>query len=152
MEKVLHPSQPVMAAREIPQTSKTSKPRVGPIQLPQILPVKPPASLPKASTPPKPSSPVQALALIWPPTLLHGFAGVTACLQTPELVEVALELPLGTMPIGVVVAPGISTVSTSCIMRDEATGITYMDTVTTSSWEGGPQWSRFRSLILRPYD
>ena len=55
-----------------------------------------------------------------------------ACLQTPELVEVALELPLGTMPFGVVVAPGISTVSMSHIVRDEATGVTYMDTVTTS--------------------
>ena len=67
-----------------------------------------------------------------PPTLLHGFMGVMACLQTPELVEVALELPLGTMPFGVVEAPGISMVSTSCIVRDEVTGITYMDTVTTS--------------------
>ena len=105
------------ATGEIPQTSKTSKPRVGPIQLPRILPVKPPAYLPKASTPPKPSLPVQLLELVWPPTLLHGFAGVTACLQTPELVEVALELPLGTMPIGVVVAPRISTVTMSCVIR-----------------------------------
>ena len=121
-----------MATGEIPQSSKTSKPKVEPIQLPQILLVKPPASQPKASTPPKPSSPVQALALVWPPTLLHSFVGVMACLQMPELVEVALELPLGTMPFGVVVAPRISMVSISCIMRDEATGITYMDTVTTS--------------------
>ena len=58
--------------------------------------------------------------------------GVTACLQMLELVEVALQLPLGTMPFGVVVAPGISTVSMSHILRDKATGITYMDTVTTS--------------------
>ena len=58
--------------------------------------------------------------------------GVTACLQTPELVEVALELPLGTMPFGVVAAPRIPMVSTSHIVRDEATGVTYMDTVTTS--------------------
>ena len=50
-----------------------------------------------------------------------------ACLQTPELVEVALEVPLGTMPIGVVVTPGISTMSMSHIIRDEATGVTYMD-------------------------
>ena len=49
-----------------------------------------------------------------------------------ELVEVALELPLSTMPFWVVVAPGISTMSTSCLVRDEATGMTYMDTVTTS--------------------
>ena len=83
MGKVLHPSQPVMATGEIPQSSKTSKPRVGPIQLPWILLVKPPASLLRASTPPKPSLPVQALALLQPPTLLCGFTGVTACLWTP---------------------------------------------------------------------
>ena len=99
-EEVLHPSQPVMATGEIPQTSKTSKPRVGPIQLPWILPLKPPASPPKASTPPKPPLPVQALALIQPPTLPSGFAGGTACLQTPELVEVALEPPLVPCPLG----------------------------------------------------
>ena len=58
--------------------------------------------------------------------------GVTMCLQMLELVEVALELPLGIMSFGVVVAPGISMVSMSCIMRDETTGMTYMDTVTTS--------------------
>ena len=87
---------------------------------------------PKTPTPPKSSLPVQALALVWPPTPLHGFAGVTACLQTPELVEVALEVPLGTMPIGLVATPGISTMSMSHIIRDEATGVTYMDTVTTS--------------------
>ena len=44
----------------------------------------------------------------------------------------ALEPPLGTMPFGVVVAPGISMVSMSYIMSNEATGMTYMDTVTTS--------------------
>ena len=58
--------------------------------------------------------------------------GVTVCLQMPELVEVALEPPLGTMPFGVVVAPRISMVRTSHIMRDKATGMTYMNTVTTS--------------------
>ena len=50
----------------------------------------------------------------------------------PELVEVALEVPLGTIPIGLVVTPRISTMSMSCIIRDEATGVMYMDTVTTS--------------------
>ena len=52
--------------------------------------------------------------------------------RTPELVEVALKAPLGTMPIGLVATPRISTMSTSHIVRDEATGIKYMDTVTTS--------------------
>ena len=36
------------------------------------------------------------------------------------------------MTFGVVVAPGISMLSMSCIVRNEATGVTYMDTVTTS--------------------
>ena len=69
---------------------------------------------------------------MWLPTLLHGFSGVVACLQMPELVEVDLEAPMGTMPIGLVVTPGISSVSTSCIVRDEVTGAMYMDTITTS--------------------
>ena len=50
----------------------------------------------------------------------------------PELVEVDLEAPMGTTPIGLVGTSGISTMSTSCIVRDKATGITYMDTITTS--------------------
>ena len=59
-------------------------------------------------------------------------AGMTACLWTPEPLEIASEMPHGTMSIGVVVTPGISTMSMSCIIRDEATGVTYMDMVTTS--------------------
>ena len=97
-----------------------------------MIPIKPPVSPLRTPTPPKPSLPAQALALVWPPTLLHGFSGVTACLQMPELVEVDLEAPMGTMPTGLVATPGISSMSTSCIVRDEVTGITYMDTVTTS--------------------
>ena len=62
----------------------------------------------------------------------HGFTGVTACLQMPEPLEMASKAPHGTMSIGVVVTPRISTMSTSHIIRDEATGVTYMDTVTTS--------------------
>ena len=122
----------MVAAGEIPQPFKASKPKVGPVQLPWTVPVKPPASPLKTPSPPKCSSPVQALALIQPPTLPCSFAGVTACLQTPELVEVALEAPLGTMPIGLIVTPRISTMSMSHIIWDQTTGIMYMDTVTTS--------------------
>ena len=50
----------------------------------------------------------------------------------PELIEVDLEAPIGTMPIGLVVTPQISSVSTSCIVKDEVMGITYVDTITTS--------------------
>ena len=67
-----------------------------------------------------------------PPTLLHGFLGVMACLQTPELAEVDLEAPMGTMPIRLVAAPGISSMSASCIVGDKVTDVTYLDTITTS--------------------
>ena len=55
-----------------------------------------------------------------------------ACLHTPELVEVDLKVPVGSMPIRLVATPGISSMSSSHIVKDEITGITYMDTVTTS--------------------
>ena len=50
----------------------------------------------------------------------------------PQPLEMASETPHGTMSIGVVVTPGISTMSMSHILRDEVTGVTYMDTVTTA--------------------
>ena len=46
--------------------------------------------------------------------------------------EMASEVSHGTMSIGVVATPGISTMSMSRIIRDEVTGVTYMDMVTTS--------------------
>ena len=55
-----------------------------------------------------------------------------ACLHTPELVEVDLEAPVGIMPIGLLATPGISSVSSSHIVKDKITGVTYMDTITTS--------------------
>ena len=61
-----------------------------------------------------------------------SFAGVTACLQTQEPLEMASEVPHDAFPIRVVATLRISTISMSHIIRDEATGVTYMDTVTTS--------------------
>ena len=50
----------------------------------------------------------------------------------PELMELDQEVPRGTLSMGLVTAPGISSVSSSCMVKDEATGLTYVDTVTTS--------------------
>ena len=133
-EKVLHPSQPVVATREIPQPTKNPRLKVGSNQLSRMIPIKLPVSPLRTPTPPQPSPPTQALVLVWLPTLLHGFSGVTACLHTPELIEVDLEVPVGAMPIGLVAIPGISSVSSRCIVRNKITGITYMDTITTSIW------------------
>ena len=62
----------------------------------------------------------------------RGFAGVTACLCLPKLVEVDLESPVGLMPVELMAAPGITSMSSSHIVKDELTRVTYMDTVTTS--------------------
>ena len=86
----------------------------------------------RTPTPPQPSLLTQALVLVWPLTPPHGFSGVMTCLHTPELVEVDLEAPVGIMHIGLLATPGISSVSSSHIVKDELMGITYMDTITTS--------------------
>ena len=67
-----------------------------------------------------------------PLTPPHGFSRVAACLHTPELVEVDLEASVGIMPIGLLATPGISSVSSSRIVKNELMGVTYMDTATTS--------------------
>ena len=43
-----------------------------------------------------------------------------------------LELPVGLMPMELVAAPGIASMSSSHIIKDELMGVTYMDMVTTS--------------------
>ena len=55
-----------------------------------------------------------------------------ACLRTSEPVELDQEVPMGTLSLGLVAAPGITSLSSSCIVKDDATGLTYVDTVTTS--------------------
>ena len=44
----------------------------------------------------------------------------------------ASEVTHDALPIGMVVTPKISTISMSHIIRDEVTGLTYVDMVTTS--------------------
>ena len=63
-------------------------------------------------------------------TLTPGFLGVMACLrsQSPEEVPKAPPDPLA---VGMMTAPGVVTVSASCIIRDEVTEATYLDRVTT---------------------
>ena len=46
--------------------------------------------------------------------------------------EIDQEAPVGMLSIGLVMTPGISSVSSSHIVKDDATGLTYVDTVTTS--------------------
>ena len=75
---------------------------------------------------------MHALVLTWPQTPPQDIAGVTTCLSVPKGVEEDLKLPVGHMPMELVAAPGIANMSSSCIIKHELMGVTYMDTVTTS--------------------
>ena len=46
--------------------------------------------------------------------------------------EIGREMAVGPMSIGIVATPGISSVSSTRVMKDDMTGLVYMDTVTTS--------------------
>ena len=50
----------------------------------------------------------------------------------PELMEIGQEVPMGTLSIGPVMTLGISSMSSSHVVKDDATGLTYVDTVTIS--------------------
>ena len=60
-----------------------------------------------------------------------GFLGVMACLRRDESLEGAHEVSPNLVAVGVMSAPGVATMSTSHIVKDEVTWVTYMDTVTT---------------------
>ena len=81
---------------------------------------------------PKSPPPTRALALVRPPTPPHGFTGVTACLKTLELVEVDRETTVGTISIGMVSSPSLSSISSSWVVKDDTMGLVYLDTMTTS--------------------
>ena len=61
-----------------------------------------------------------------------GFIGVTACLQRDQSLEEVCKVPQDPLRMAAVLAPTVPTISTSCIVKDEAMGVTYIDTITTS--------------------
>ena len=60
-----------------------------------------------------------------------GFLRVTACLQREQSMEGVCKLPLDLLMIEVISVPEVAMMSMRHIMRDEVTGVTYMDTVTS---------------------
>ena len=77
------------------------------------------------------AGPMQELEVVQQGTPTPGFLEVTACLRGQSVEEVP-EAPPGPLPVGMMTAPGVATVSASCVIRDEVTGATYLDMVTTS--------------------
>ena len=122
-DKVLHPFWPVIATGETPQPTWTSTPRRISHPYSQVKPVKSPIHLPKVPSPSEPSPSTKAVAPVKPSTPPCGFEGVLACLKMPEV-------SVGTVSMGL--ASGMSSVSSSCVMRDDITGITHVDMITTS--------------------
>ena len=72
------------------------------------------------------------LEIAWLVTPPPGFLGVTTCLQRDPSPEKACEVPLDPIKIAAVMEPTVATMNASCIIKDEAMGVTYMDTMTTS--------------------
>ena len=56
-----------------------------------------------------------------------------ACLLRDPLLVAAHEAPPDPLKLAAMVEPTVATMSASCIVKDEATEITYMDTITTST-------------------
>ena len=84
------------------------------------------------STESEPTSPMKVLEIAWQVTLPPDFLGVMACLRKDPSPEEAHEVPPDSLRIAAVVEPTMATMSASCIVKDEAMGVTYMDTMTTS--------------------
>ena len=60
-----------------------------------------------------------------------AFWGVMTCLLGDPLSVDAPE-ELGPLQLAAVMEPTVVTMSATCIVKDKATGVTYMDTMTTS--------------------
>ena len=133
-EKVLHPSHPVMAARQIPHLLRG--PRLRFCNWEERLIRIPQTELPKVMTPlqetPFPTQELEVTQQVTPPP---GFLGVMACLRRNQSLEGSLEGAHQVSPdplvVGVMLAHWVATISTSHIVKEEVTGVTYMDMVTT---------------------
>ena len=129
---VLHPSQPVHITGEMPLPTSIPKPKGRSRVLLQTAPAALPSCLLRTLPVPTSSPPSKALALVRPPTPPRGFTNVTSCLKAPKFMEISSDMPVGPMSIGLVATPGISSVSSTRVMKDNTTGLVYMDMVTTS--------------------
>ena len=80
----------------------------------------------------EPPSSTRELEVVWWVMPPPGFTGVTACLWRDQSPEKVYKVPQDPLRMAAVLVPTVATMSASCIVKDEAMGVTYMDTVTTS--------------------
>ena len=121
-EKVLHPSQLVAVVGKAPCPSRI---------LEQTYQLEAANDQPTRKVHSETPSPAQELEVVhqWKPT--PGFVDITTCLSS-QLSKEVLETPPVLVMMGMMVAPGVVTMSSSQVVWDEAIGATYLDTVTTS--------------------
>ena len=74
----------------------------------------------------------QELEVVMQATPPSSFLGVTACLRRHQSPGKAHKVSPDPLMVGVMFDPGVVTMSASHIVKDEVTGITCMDMVTTS--------------------
>ena len=129
---MLHPSWLITAAGQIPPVSQSSKWRPHSKSSGERMAQQWRAEekLKIESMRLEPTSPTNVLEIMWQVTPPPGFWGVMACLQRDWLLVDVHEAPLGPLSMAAIVEPTVATMSTSCIVKDEVTGITNMDTLT----------------------
>ena len=131
-DAILYPSQPVIAAGEIPWPTTVLQARRRVLRTTRTIPFSPPTKTPKASFPPRSPLLARPLALVRPSTPPCGFTGVAACLRTLELVEVDQNMPVSVMAMGMVSNPSMSSISSSQVVKDDKTGLVYLETIAAS--------------------
>ena len=75
-----------------------------------------------------PTGPLKATQEVAPPP---DFQEAMACLQKDPLLVTACKAPPEPLWLGLAIEPAVAMMCASCIVQDEATGMTYMDTVST---------------------
>ena len=93
---------------------------------------------------PSPTKESEVVQQVTPPP---GFVRVTACLWRDQSLEEVCEVPPDPLRMAVVLGPAMATMSTSCIVKDEVMGVTYIDTMTTSVGQVTP---RQEALVQGP--
>ena len=138
---MLHPSRPVIASRQIPPISWGSKlrPHSRSSEERMVKCQQADEKLKAQSTKSEPTSPTKVLEIAWWVTPPPGFLRVMACLWKDPLLEKACEVPPDPLWIAAVMEPTVVMLSASCIVKDEASGVTYRhcDHFCGAS---GPQW------------
>ena len=156
-KKVLQPSRPMLLGR-IPLYQEAQGKGLavgvwgkGLVWLPQTKELK------VLTTQLEPPSPTKELEVAWQVMPPPGFASVTVCLWRDQLPEGASHPD--SLRMAVLSGPAVATISTSHIVNDEVTGVTYMDTVTTlvgwltldgprqEAWAQGPAIQDVTDLI-----